>query len=299
LVEAGGTGAVAETRLRGERGWAGRLAVIRWARRKPLGTFAVIILVLLWTVCLLAPLIAPYSWQQAFSGPRLQAPSGAHLLGTDEVGHDVLSRMLYGGRFTLGISLLVTIAGLVPATALGVGSGYFAGAFDLVTQRIADAIQALPGLIVLMLVAAMFDGSVMWTMSALVILSAPLTARVLRAETLKVRQEQYIDAARALGASNGRILLRHILPNVAPLLIILFSLSAGTNLLIEAALSFLGVLNATIPDWGSMLNASAQIYMVPAPWLAIAPGAAISIAVFCYNISGDAVRDLVDPRLRA
>src|SRR5262249_48914454 len=137
-----------------------------------------------------------------------------------------------------------------------------------------------------------------WTMGALVVLTAPIGARLLRSGALGVRNVAYIEAARTIGASDARILLRHVLPNVAPLVIIIFSLAAGANLLIEATLSFLGVINSTYPDWGTMLNSSVQSYMVSAPWLAIAPGVAISLAVLCYNLLGDALRDILDPRLR-
>jgi ABC-type dipeptide/oligopeptide/nickel transport system permease subunit len=279
-----------------KRGWGGTL--LRRARQKPLGVVALALLAAIWLLCLFAPVIAPYPWNQVFAGPRLQAPSAAHLLGTDQVGQDVFSRLLYGGRLTLTISLVATVAGVTLATVIGVLSGYALGTFDLLIQRLSDGVQAMPGLIVLMVVAAVFSGSLGWTMAMLVVLTAPSGARLLRSATLGVRQSQYIEAARTLGASHPRVLLRHILPNVAPLMIILFSLSAGANLLLLAALSFLGVINATYPDWGTMLNASAQTYMVGAPWLAVAPGLAISLTVLSYNLLGDMLRDVLDPRLR-
>ncbi len=278
------------------RSWAATLR--RRARQQPLGVVALALLVAIWGLCLLAPVVAPYAWNQAFAGPRLQAPDGDHLLGTDQVGQDVFSRILYGGRLTLTISILATVGGIALATIIGVICGYVLGTFDLLFQRVADAIQALPGLVVLMVVAAVFSGGLSWTMAMLVVLTAPSGARVLRSATLSIREAQYIEAARTLGAGHPRILLRHILPNVMPLIIILFSLAAGANLLLEAALSFLGVINSTYPDWGTMLNASAQSYMVSAPWLVIVPGAAISLTVLSYNLLGDALRDILDPRLR-
>ena len=271
---------------------------LKWARRKPLGAVAFVILLAIWTLCVLAPVIAPFPWNRVFAGPRLQGPGVAHLLGTDQLGQDVFSRVLYGGRLTLTISILASVGGVALATAIGVLSGYLLGTFDLVVQRVIDAVQALPGLVVLLVIAAVFNGSLGWTMAVLVVLTAPGGARVLRSATLGIRGVHYIEAARTLGASDARILLRHILPNVAPLIIIVFSLSAGANLLIEATLSFLGVINSTYPDWGTMLNSSVQSYMVSAPWLAIAPGAGISLAVLGYNLLGDALRDVLDPRLR-
>jgi peptide/nickel transport system permease protein len=214
------------------------------------------------------------------------------------VGQDVFSRVLYGGRLTLTVSLLTSMAGVALASVIGVFSGYVLGTFDLAMQRLMDALQALPGLVVLLVIAAVFSGSLTWTMSALVILTAPGGSRLLRSAALGVRNVAYIEAARTVGANDARILLRHVLPNVAPLIIIVFSLSAGANLLIEATLSFLGVINSTYPDWGTMLNSSVQSYMVSAPWLAIAPGVGISLAVLGYNLLGDALRDILDPRLR-
>jgi peptide/nickel transport system permease protein len=272
--------------------------LVKFARRKPLGVIALVVLIIIWGLCIFAPLIAPFEWNRVFAGPRLQAPSSAHLFGTDQVGQDVFSRVLYGGRLTLTVSLLASVAGVALASAIGVLTGYVLGTFDLVVQRVMDALQALPGLVVLLVIAAVFSGSIGWTMGALVVLTAPGAARLLRSSALGVRNGAYIEAARTLGATDRRILLRHVLPNVAPLIIIVFSLSAGANLLIEATLSFLGVINSTYPDWGTMLNSSVQSYMVSAPWLAIAPGLGISLAVLGYNLFGDALRDMLDPRLR-
>jgi peptide/nickel transport system permease protein len=268
------------------------------ARRKPLGTVALVVLVVIWVLCICAPIVAPFAWNRVFAGPKLQGPSLAHLFGTDQVGQDVFSRVLYGGRLTLTVSLLTSMAGVALASVIGVFSGYVLGTFDLAMQRLMDALQALPGLVVLLVIAAVFSGSLTWTMSALVILTAPGGSRLLRSAALGVRNVAYIEAARTVGANDARILLRHVLPNVAPLIIIVFSLSAGANLLIEATLSFLGVINSTYPDWGTMLNSSVQSYMVSAPWLAIAPGVGISLAVLGYNLLGDALRDILDPRLR-
>jgi peptide/nickel transport system permease protein len=279
-------------------GRSSRSAFLRRARQKPLGTVAAVVLITVWGMCLLAPVIAPFAWNRVFAGPRLEEPSRAHPFGTDQTGQDVFSRILYGGRLTLTLSLLATVGGVLLATAMGVISGYVLGGFDLLFQRFTDAVQAMPGLVVLMVVAAVMGGSLRWTMAVLVVLTAPAGARVLRSATLGIRSAQYIEAAHTLGAGHLRILFRHLLPNVAPLIIIIFSLSAGANLLIEAALSFLGVVNSTYPDWGTMLNASAQSYMVSAPWLVIAPGTAITVTVLCYNLLGDTLRDVLDPRLR-
>lgn len=270
----------------------------RLAKKKPLGTFSLLLLLVLWSSCILAPLLAPYEWNATFTGPRLEAPTFDHFFGTDQVGEDVFSRMLYGGRLTLTVGLLATIAAISLSTLMGIVSGYFLGLFDLLFQRVSDAIQAMPGLIILLMIGAVFNASLPVVMAALVVLTTPVTGRIIRSATLSIRGTAYIEAAQVIGATPTRILWRHVLPNLFPVVIVLFSVWMGTNLLLSASLSFLGVINSTYPDWGAMLNASVQSYMVPAPWLAIVPGLAITLAVLAYNLLGDALRDILDPRLR-
>lgn len=274
--------------------------LLQTARRKPLGAIALVILIIIWTVCLLAPVLAPYSWDQLFTGPRLLSPTteGQHYFGTDETGRDVYSRILYGGRLTLLTSLAATAGALTIAALFGIVSGYILGLYDLIFQRFSDGLQSLPGLIVLMVVAAVFEQNRWMVIGALMILSAPVGGRVLRSQALALRNYPYIEAARVIGSSNTRIILRHIIPNVVPLIIVLFTIAIGSNMLILTTLAFLGVISPSTPDWGGMLNVGAQRYMIGAPWLAIAPGAAITISVLCYNLLGDALRDILDPRLR-
>lgn len=274
----------------------GRL--LHLARRKPLGTASLILLLVLWAVCLLAPLIAPYGYDTLYTAPRLSAPSVAHLFGTDESGRDVLSRILYGGRLSLTLSFAATLAGIVIAVLTGVISGYVLGTFDLVFQRVVDALQALPALVILLVLGALFYGNRTVVLFAVAVLFAPVGGRIFRSATLTLRYQPFVEAARVIGASPLRILMRHILPNVFSLIIVVGTIYVGFNLLLLAALSFLGIINADYPDWGTMLNFSAANYMIAAPWLVIAPGMAITLAVLAYNLLGDAMRDILDPRLR-
>jgi peptide/nickel transport system permease protein len=285
--------------IRAAPGWRwGKL--LRLAVRKPLGTVSLIVLVVITGLCLAAPVVAPYGWDELFTGPKLAAPTreGSHFFGTDQTGRDLFSRVLYGGRLTLATSFAATAGAMLVATLLGVLSGYVLGLYDLVFQRVSDGLQALPALVILMVVAAVFHQNRWAVVAALTILAAPAAGRVLRSQALVLRNQPYVEAAHVIGASHLRILIRHILPNLVPLMIILFTVAIGSNMLVLTALAFLGVLDPSTPDWGSMLNTAGQQYLVVAPWMAIFPGAAISLSVLGYNLLGDALRDVLDPRLR-
>jgi peptide/nickel transport system permease protein len=282
----------------GRRSRAARL--FRVLVRKPLAAFALVVLVAIGAACLLAPVIAPYDWDELFTGEKLAGPTreGSHFFGTDQTGRDVFSRVLYGGRLTLMTSFVATVGAITLATLLGVISGYVLGLYDLVFQRLSDGIQALPGLVILMVVAAVFEQNRWAVVGALVILASPASGRVLRSQALVLRNQPYVEAARVIGASHPRILLQHILPNLVPLIIIVFTVAIGGNMLILTALAFLGVIEPSTPDWGSMLNIAGQQYLVVAPWMAIFPGAAITLSVLSFNLLGDGLRDVLDPRLR-
>ncbi len=283
--------------VRGQR-WGRR--ALRLAGKKPLGTISLIVLTVITVFCVLAPIVAPYAWDDLFTGPKLAGPTreGSHYFGTDQTGRDLYSRVLYGGRITLATSFTATAGAMVVAILLGVLSGYVLGLYDLMFQRVSDGVQALPGLVILMVVAAVFRQNRWAVVAALTILAAPGAGRVLRAQALVLRNQPYVEAARVVGASHMRILLRHILPNLAPLMIILFTVAIGSNMLVLTALAFLGVIDPSTPDWGSMLNTAGQQYLVVAPWMAIFPDAAISLSVLGFNLLGDALRDVLDPRLR-
>lgn len=273
------------------------VGVGRLAWKKPLGTISLILLVGIWIACFLAPVIAPYNYTTLFVGPKLAGPSAAHLFGTDQVGRDVLSRILYGGRLTLGLSAIATGVGMVMAIALGVASGYFLGLFDLIFQRVADAVQALPALVILLVIGALFQGNKTVVLGTVAVLFAPVGGRLFRASALTIRNEPFVEAAQSMGASHMRIMFKHVLPNVFPLIIVVGTVYIGYNILLLASLSFLGIINSDYPDWGTMLNLSAANYMIQGPWLVIFPAAAITLAVLAYNMLGDALRDILDPRL--
>lgn len=286
--------------LQPERRERGRslLRLGKVALRKPLGTVSFAVLAVLWAVAIFAPAVAPFEQDAVFVGPRLATPSGAHWFGTDEVGRDVYSRIIYGARLSLLVSVASTVIGVLAGTAIGVISGYVLGWFDLLWQRVIDAFQALPALVMLMVVAYVLGPKLSMVALALAVLTAPVTSRVVRATTLTVRESAYIEAARVLGAGHVRIILRHIVPNVLPTVIVLAAIGLGANILLQSALSFLGLVSSQTPSWGGMLNLGARRYMEVQPWLALAPGLAISVTVLSYNLLGDALRDVLDPRLR-
>ncbi|HZQ35074.1 MAG TPA: ABC transporter permease, partial [Dehalococcoidia bacterium] len=231
-------------------------------------------------------------------GPRLTAPNGHFWFGTDFVGRDVFSRVVWGARLSLTISFAATALGIGFGSLVGILSGYFLGTVDLIVQRILDAFQALPVLVLLMVIVAVFGAQLYVVMLALMVITIPASSRIVRSTVIAVREHAYIEAAKAVGAGHPRIILRYIIPNSFAPVIVLAALQLGSNLLVQAALSFLGLTSSEYPDWGGMLNAGARQYMVTAPWLVFAPGLAIALTVFAYNIMGDTLRDLLDPRLR-
>jgi peptide/nickel transport system permease protein len=289
-----------ERAYRRERGsWPGRLRRLgRLAWHKPLGTLSVLILLVMWLSAAFAPWIAPFHWRDVLNGPRLHGPDSFYWFGTDDVGRDVFSRIVWAGRLSLTVSFAATVCGIVLGSITGVMSGYYLGWFDLVWQRIIDAMQALPGLVLLMVVVQVLGTGLPVVAIALAVLTVPGTSRIIRSAVIGIRENQYIEAARVLGAGSRRIMLRHVVPNAFPPILILAALSLGGNLLLQASLSFLGLVSSEYPDWGSMLNAGARRFMESAPWLAIFPGLAIMLTVFAYNMLGDTLRDVLDPRLR-
>jgi ABC-type dipeptide/oligopeptide/nickel transport system permease subunit len=274
--------------------------LFRFMRRQPLGAVSLVILLVIWSLALFSPVIAPYDWSEPFTGDKFTAPTftDSHYFGTDDSGRDVFSRVLQGGRISLTTSLYATVGSVTMGAVFGILSGYVLGKFDLVFQRFVDALQAMPGLIVLMVAGAVFPGNRAVLIMILMVLQMPVLGRVLRSQVLQMRTLPYVEAARALGASNPRVLLRHIFPNVAPLILVVFSVLVGGNMLVLTALAFLGVVDPATPDWGSMLNTATTTSLVSAPWVAIFPGLAITISVLAYNLLGDALRDELDPRLR-
>lgn len=272
--------------------------MLTFALRQPIGAISAVVIVAMWVIAIVSPAISPFPADEAFAGPRLIGPSGTYWLGTDEVGRDVFSRLLVGSRLSLSISLVATVLGITGGAILGISSGYKLGKFDLVLQRVIDTFIAMPILIVLMVIAFVTGGGLLWVTLAVALVTIPAGSRVIRSQTITVAQNDYTQAAAALGASETRIMIRHVLPNVLPTMLVMVALSLGQNILLQSALSFLGLVASQTPDWGSMLNVGARRYMEEQPWLAVAPGATIAVMVLAYNLLGDALRDTFDPRLR-
>lgn len=264
----------------------------------PLGIFAVAILAALAVVAAAGPLLVPYDPLVQDALAQAKAPSVAHVLGTDYLGRDVLSRVLVGARPSLGVGLAAVSIAIVLGSALGLLSGFLRGAFDLLLQRAVEVALTLPGLVLaLALLAIIGSGSASLVLAIALVLTPGIT-RVVRAAALAVGTEDYIEAARAVGARDRRIVLRHVLPNTAATIVVLASLNVGNAILFEAALSFLGLgIQPPEPSWGNMLSGPARQYFEVAPWMAIFPGIAVSLAVLGFNLLGDTLRDAFDPRL--
>jgi peptide/nickel transport system permease protein len=274
------------------------------ARRKPLGALSAVILCGLIAVAALAPVIAPYdpyrfNLNERGVPIRLQAPNAHFLFGTDTHGRDVLSRIIYGARVSLMVGFLSVALGTVAGTLLGLVSGYWEGTIDQALQRLVDTLMAFPGIVLALAVLSVFGQSLPNVILVIGLVIAPGASRVVRGTVLSAKQNTYIDAARAAGASAWRIMLRHILPNVFAPILIIASVWLGNAIVIEAALSFLGLgTPPPTPTWGGMLSGEGRRSLETAPYLAIFPGLAISIVVLAFNMFGDAMRDLLDPRLR-
>lgn len=273
--------------------------LLRMARQNPMAAVSALVLVVVALVAAFAPVLAPYGATEQILSDRLQSPSSNHWLGTDNFGRDVFSRVVFGARISLFIGFAATLLGVGMAAILGVFSGFVGGWIDLVLQRLVDAVMAIPGLVLLLTLAMVLGPTMTSIILALVIFIIPPSSRIVRGHAISVSAEQYIEAARVVGASNTRILFRHILPNVMSTVIVAASVIIGAVILAEAAIGFLGLgVREPTPTLGNMLSTSAQVYMEQAPWLAIAPGLMIMLVVGACNIFGDGLRDVLDPRLR-
>lgn len=274
-------------------------AVATFIRRKPFGAAGAVVMLAFVMVALLAPVITPYDPQESLTGKRLLSPRAEHWAGTDNIGRDLFSRLIEGARISLFISVAATILGIGAGMLVGLVSGYAGGWADAVMQRCVDVMQAFPGLILALALVAMLGSSLRNVLIAVAVGGIPTAARVVRGVVLGVKQEDFVIAARLLGASTPRIVLRHVLPNTLAPIIILASVGFGTAIIAEGSLSFLGLgIPPPTPSWGSMLSGPSRRFMTAAPWMAIFPGLAISIVIFGINIFGDALRDVLDPRLR-
>lgn len=270
------------------------------ARRRPLGAIAALIILTLIVVSALAPWLAPHDPFKINPAGLLKAPSLQNWMGTDEYGRDVMSRIIWGSRVSLLVGLMSVALGTTTGAVIGLITGYFGGKVDHIVQRIMDVLMAIPGLILALAMVAALGASIHNVVLALSLTIIPGASRVIRSSAVSLRESMFVDAARNLGYSNLRIIFRHIMPNcVAPYIIIATS-ALGSAILSEAGLSFLGLgTPPPSPSWGGMLSGSAQRFMTEAPWLAVFPGLAITLVVFGFSFLGDALRDLLDPRLRS
>jgi peptide/nickel transport system permease protein len=275
-----------------------RSAAMRFLRRQPLGAAGAVLVAALIATALLADVLATHNPVRT-STHVLQAPDSEFWLGTDNLGRDLYSRVIHGSRISLVIGIASTLLGAVLGGLVGLISGYVGGTTDLVAQRLMDIMQALPILVLALVLAAALGPSLPNAIIAISIPIVPRAARLIRSSVLAIRELAYVEAARALGVRHPRVALRHILPNTMGPFIVLITAQLGGSILIEAALSFLGLgIPEPYPSWGRMLSIAAAEYAEKAPWLVIWPGLAISLAVFGTNLLGDALRDTLDPRLR-
>jgi peptide/nickel transport system permease protein len=270
-----------------------------YLRHKPLGTIGLSIVVLMVSIAIFAPLIAPYAYQEQNYQAIKQSPNLNFFFGTDQFGRDIFSRVVYGARISMMVGFLAVIVGTGAGAIIGLVSGYFMGKVDAVVQRLVDMWMSFPDLILALTIVAVFGNTIPNVILAIAATIMPRGVRVIRSTTISIRETDYTTAARSIGASDLRIMLRHVMPNtVAPFLIIMSSMF-GTAILTEAGLSFLGLgIAEPTPSWGRMLTGQAAQYMVSAPWILIFPGLAITVTVLGFAFAGDALRDIFDPKLR-
>jgi peptide/nickel transport system permease protein len=284
-------------RRKPQSGWSGRLR--DFTSRKPLGAIGAALVLLLLVLAAAAPVLAPYPYDVGDSSVRLQGPSVAHPFGTDANGRDMLSRIIWGARISVTVGFGAVAISTVLAVTIGLISGYFGGWLDLTVQRLVDVWISFPALVLLIsLVAAVGPG--LWSVTAILgILLAPGTSRVVRSAVIGIRHLPYIESASCIGAGHTRVIMKYVLPNVFAPIIVLATVQLGTAILAESTLSFLGYgVPPPHPAWGGMLSGTGRAFMLQSPWLSIWPGLAISLAVFGFNMLGDALRDELDPRLR-
>ncbi len=285
----------------------GNLAA-RWLKaltRKPLGLAAVILILFLVFTAVFADVIPPNDPYTQFTGMRIAdpgatAPNGTILLfGGDEIGRDLFSRIVHGARVSLFVSLFSIILGVGSGSILGIISGYFEGKTDMVVQRCMDAAMAVPTIVLALVLMAVLGNTVVNVIIAIGITQIPRTSRIVRGTVLSVKQNVYIDGARALGASNLRIMAKHIFPNITAPIIVIATVDLGSAVLVESTLSFLGLGSPPpTPSWGGMISQAGRVFLLEDPKLLVIPGIALSLAILAFNLAGDALRDIWDPRLR-
>lgn len=281
-----------------------RAAALDFARSHPTGAFGGVALAVVIALVALANVISPFRYDRTVARQLLPPMSDATLqegtlwLGSDELGRDMVSRMLHGGRVSMFVGIMSPLIGVALGTMLGIASAYFGRWFDLLLQRLVDTVLILPAIVVAMTITVAFGFTTPVVIVALAVSFCASSVRVVRSRALTLAQMQYVEGARAIGGSNSRIIFRHLVPNSLPVSMVLIAVSVGAAITAEAALSFLGIgIQPPIPSWGNMLT-RAQLNFDLAPHIAVAPGAAISLVVLAVNLFGDSLRDVLDPRLR-
>ena len=279
----------------------GRLAkaVQRFIRTSPIGGLAALVWLLLILMALFAYNLAPYDPQEADYDAIRQAPSAAHLLGADDLGRDVLSRIIFGARITLLVSIFSVLIGDVIGFVWGVASGYLGKRFDLISQRVLDILFSFPSLILALLLLVAIGAGLTTVIIAIAVTRIPSSTRVIRSVVLSIKETAYVEAARAVGVPTWRVMLRHIAPQCVAPLTVIATLNLGSAIFAESALSFLGLgIPPPAPSWGNMLGGVLAASFRPSWWLVVFPGLAITIAIMAANLIGDALRDFLDPKLR-
>ena len=274
--------------------------LVRLVREKPLGTVGGVIVLILFAVGIFASWLAPYHYTFQDLNAILQAPSARFVLGTDNLGRDLLSRIIYGARISMIVGLSVPAITTVLTLLIGGVSGYFGGKIDLLVQRFVDTVMCFPGLVLMLTVVAIVGPGLIQLVLLLGILGGLGGGnRVVRSVVIGIKQNVYVEAAKSVGATNQRIMVKHILPNIMPIIIVSFTMGMGGAILAESTLSFLGFgIPPPFPSWGGMLSGQARRYMLDAPWMAIWPGLCLALVVYGMNMLGDGLRDVLDPRLR-
>ena len=288
----------------GGRAIRAKSALLDFARNHPTGAVGGIVLGLIILLVALAPVLSPFRYDRTVARQLLPPLSQATLeegilfIGSDELGRDVVSRLLYGGRVSMFVGIMSPLIGVAFGTVVGIASAYFGKVFDLLVQRLVDTVLILPGIVVAMTITVAFGFTVPVVIAALAVSYSASSVRVVRSRALTLSEMQYVEAARAIGSTDTRIIFRHLVPNSLPVSMVLIAVSVGAAITAEAALSFLGIgIQPPIPSWGNMLTRAQQSFDL-APHIAVAPGLAITFVVLAINLFGDSLRDVLDPRLR-
>lgn len=273
------------------------LYIGRFAKRRPLGAIGAVVILVLVITAVFAPAIAPYAFDHQILTERLQDPSRAHLLGTDNLGRDMFSRVVFGARVSISIGFTAVFISTLLSASIGIVSGYYGGVVDLGFQRVIDIMIALPGIVALVFMIAVLGPSLLNITLLLGVLGASGASRIVRGAVINMRHSQYMEGGKVIGASDMRMMFRYVLPNVMHVIVVGATVAVGGFILAESALAFLGLgVPPPFPTWGKMLNVSREY--LNEPWLALGPGVALTLAVFSFNVFGDALRDVMDPRMR-